>query len=40
MICERCERPFDPIAYRLLCLHCKHKADCCAGSPLPEEKRQ
>lgn len=38
MICERCSREFDPIAHRWLCPHCKHKADCCSGAPLPERK--
>lgn len=27
--CQHCEVPFDPIAHRWLCPHCKTKNTCC-----------
>lgn len=35
MECLNCGSEFDPIATRWKCPHCKYKADCCDGAPLP-----
>ncbi len=32
--CDNCHRPFEPVATRWLCPHCKFKASCCEGQPL------
>jgi ADP-ribose pyrophosphatase YjhB (NUDIX family) len=38
VICEFCDREFDPIATRWLCPWCHCKAHCCDGAPLPERR--